>query len=311
MSFIAALLSGFMAIGPVATAVAQAQESSNPEEMAKELRQLRARLQQVRSALGEAAEFDRMSAEAISRARRILDGGEAPPPAEGAAPGLPDRSPRAEAAAPPRTPAAAAAAAAVRRRAAAAPEAAGTVRGKVVVPPGEPVAYVFVENIRGPATPGKVTIEQVRKQFVPSWAVIQRGKTIEFPNLDNIYHNVFSLSSGNSFDLGLYAAGSESKSHTFNEPGVVDIHCNIHPNMASSVLVVPNKFFTRVNANGTFELPGVPAGKRKIAAWAPGSKLSSDWVTIESGSSAEISLRLEPKSPGHTRKDGRPYGSYE
>jgi plastocyanin len=308
-SFIAALLSGFMAVGLAASAVAQAQEPSNPEEMAKEVRQLRARLQQVRSALGEAAEFDRMSAEAISRARRILDGGEAPPAAEGAAPGLPDRSSRPEAAAPARAPAAAAAA--VRRRAAAAVEATGSVRGKVVVPPGEPVAYVFVENIRGPSTPGKVTIEQVRKQFVPSWAVVQRGKTIEFPNLDNIYHNVFSLSSGNSFDLGLYAAGTESKSHTFNEPGVVDIHCNIHPNMASSVLVVPNKFFTRVNANGTFELPGVPAGKRKIAAWAPGSKLSSDWVTIDSGGSAEISLRLEPKSPGHTRKDGRPYGSYE
>lgn len=309
----AVLLSGFLsgavAIGPIAPAIAQTADPASPEEMAKELRQLRAKLQQVRAALAESADFDRMSAEAVTRARRLLDGGEAPAANESGAPSLPDRS---GGKADPAAKGVAVAGTAARRRAPApVVEATGSVKGKVVVPPGEPVAYVFVENIRGPATSGKVTIEQVRKQFVPSWAVVQRGKTIEFPNLDNIYHNVFSLSADNSFDLGLYAAGGEVKSHTFVEPGVVDIHCNIHPSMASSVLVVPNRFFTRVNANGTFELQGVPSGRRKIAAWAPGSKLSSDWVVLEGGGSAEISLRLEPKAPGHTRKDGRPYGSYE
>jgi plastocyanin len=201
----------------------------------------------------------------------------------------------------------------VRRRAAAAAavEATGTVRGKVTIPGDEPVAYVFVENIRGPAVPGKVVIEQVNKQFQPTWAVVQRGKTVSFPNLDNIYHNVFSLSSGNAFDLGLYASGGEVKSHMFSEPGVVDIHCNIHPNMATSVLVVPNRYFAKVKADGTFELAGVPSGKRKIAAWAPGSKLSSDWVEVPTGANVDVNLRLESKSPGHTRKDGRPYGSYE
>jgi plastocyanin len=277
-------------------------EAPDADEMRKELRQMRARMQQLKSALSEAAEFERMSTEALARAKRILDG-EAAAESTGA-PELPER------------PAAvresvAAKAAAVRRRAVPAPEPTGSVRGKVTVPSGEPVAYVFVESIRGPAMPGKVTIEQVRKQFVPSWAVVQRGKTVEFPNLDNIYHNVFSLSGTNSFDLGLYAAGEASKSHTFTEAGVVDVHCNIHPNMSASVLVVPNRYFTKVRADGTFELSGVPAGRRKIAVWAPGSKLSSDWVNIDPGATADISLRLESKSPGHTRKDGRPYGSYE
>jgi plastocyanin len=282
-----------------------ADSNNDVEEMRKELRQTRARMQQLKSALGEAAEYDRMSGEALNRARRILEG-ESVPAAEGRAPELPERgSGRAEAPAPK-------VAATPRRRAVApAPEALGTVRGKVELPADAPVAYVFVEDIRGPATPGKVVIEQVRKQFVPAWAVVQRGKTIEFPNLDNIYHNVFSLSAGNNFDLGLYSAGGEPKSHVFNDPGVVDIHCNIHPNMAASVLVVPNRYFVKVNGNGTFELSGIPAGKHKIAAWAPGSKLSSDWVVIESGGAAEVNLRLESKTASHTRKDGRPYGSYE
>src|SRR4029453_1575752 len=111
-------------------------------------------------------------------------------------------------------------------------------------------------------------------QFSPPWAVVQRGKTIAFPNLDNIYHNVFSLSSGNSFDLGLYSAGGAGQAPTFSEPGVVDIYCNIHPEMAASVLVVPNRYFVKVRQDGSFELPGVPSGRRKIAAWAPGASIS-------------------------------------
>jgi plastocyanin len=303
LPFVLLLLTGSLAMPAIARAQAPTSEPTDPEELKKELRQTKARLAQLRSALAEAQEFNRMSSDALLRAKRIMDG-EAVPATAGA-PDLPDRGGTRAEPAPNRT------VAAVRKRVAPQPEPTGAVRGKVTVPNGEPVAYVFVENIRGPAMPGKVTIEQVRKQFLPSWAVVQRGKTVEFPNLDNIYHNVFSLSSGNSFDLGLYASGEDAKAHTFTEAGVVDIHCNIHPNMAASVLVVPNRYFAKVRADGTFELTGVPSGKRKIAAWAPGSKLSSDWVEVDPGGTSEVSLRLESKSPSHTRKDGRPYGSYE
>jgi len=305
-AMIVALVPVFLAAAPRSMVLAQPPaEASEVEELRKENRQLKARLQQLRSALGEMAEFERISGEALARARRALDG-EAPPAAARTSE-VPGRSsPGAE-------PTASAAAASARPRAGATPPAptTGTVRGKVVVPADEPVAYVFVDNLRGPPVPGRVTIEQVRKQFTPPWAVVQRGKTIQFPNLDNVYHNVFSLSPGNGFDLGLYASGGDGKAHTFLEPGVVDVHCNIHPNMSASVLVVPNKYFAKVRPDGRFELTGVPSGRRKIAAWSPGSKVSSDWVELSPGGAAEVSLRLEAKASGHTRKDGRPYGAYE
>jgi len=187
----------------------------------------------------------------------------------------------------------------------------GEIRGKVAVPPGEPVAYVYVENVEDPAVHGKrVAIQQVGKKFVPAWAVVQRGTAIEFPNLDNIYHNVFSLSSGNSFDLGLYNSSAEAKGHTFNEPGAVDIYCNIHPQMAASALVVPNRHFAKVRPDGGFEIKGVPRGKRKVVAWAPGARLTSQWVELD-GETSEVSLKLEPKTLSHTNKQGHPYGSYE
>ena len=76
-------------------------------------------------------------------------------------------------------------------------DAVGTIRGKVAVPSGEPVAYVYVENVLAPAVKGQhKVIEQAGKKFVPNWAVVQRGTAIAFPNNDNIYHNVFSLSAG-------------------------------------------------------------------------------------------------------------------
>jgi len=278
----------------IAPEVGAQSDAADVEEMKKELRQLKARMQQLKSALEEAEELDRMRTAAIDRALRILEGDAAAMAAK--PPELPER-PVTSRAAPAPTP----------RRKPPAPrrDPTGTIRGSVEVPSGEPVAYVFVENVRGPAVRRKVTIEQVQKQFTPPWAVVQRGTTVDFPNLDNIYHNVFSLSPGNSFDLGLYAAGAEAKSHTFREAGGVDVYCNIHPNMASS------KHFAKVGADGTFRLEDVPSGRRKVAVWAPGSLLSSEWVELRPGGQAEVNLRLSPKGSGHTRKDGRPYGSYQ
>ena len=163
-----------------------------------------------------------------------------------------------------------------------------------------------------PAVKGQhKVIEQAGKKFVPNWAVVQRGTAIAFPNNDNIYHNVFSLSANNAFDLGLYNSGGEAKSHTFTEPGPVDVYCNIHPQMAASVLVVPNKHFAKVKADGSFELPGVPSGRRKVVAWAPGSRPSTQWVEVAAGASADVNMQLESKASGHKNKAGQAYGQYE
>ena len=272
---------------------------------ARSCARLKAQLQALRATLAEAAELDRQKAALFAKGAKL----------SGALP-VESYAPRAEAApAPDARPAA-------RSGGGGAPSlptkkekvasTTGVLRGKVQLPAGEPVAYVYVENVFAPAVRGeKVKIEQVRKQFVPSWAVIQRGTTVEFPNIDNIYHNVFSQSSGNSFDLGLYNCSSAAKTHTFNEPGSVDIFCNIHPQMAASVLVVPNRHFAKVKPNGEFEIADVPAGKRKVVAWAPGSRLHVQWVEVDAGGPVDIAFRLEPKSGGHKNKNGQLYGSYQ
>jgi plastocyanin len=302
----------------VKAASADNQPPSELEDMRRELHQLRAQVQLLRAALSETAELDFQKATAINRALKAVP----PLSAEPAAPARaapPPPPPPVAVAAPVPVPAAAASSGSRSsrrnsensRKNVEAAATAGTVRGKVSVPKGEPVAYVYVENVSAPAVKDQhVAIEQVGKRFSPPWAVVQRGTVISFPNRDNIYHNVFSLSSGNTFDLGLYSAG-ESKSHAFNEPGEVEIYCNIHPQMVASALVVPNRLFAKVKPDGTFEISGVPTGKRKLVAWAPSSRFATNWVDVESGDVAQVQFTLESKASGHKNKAGQQYGSYE
>ena len=283
--------------------------------MRREVRQLQAQVQGLRTAIAEAAEFDRQRATLLTKALKNLGSASSESKAEPA--------PRASA-----PPSACAAGRAARARGgdrerarAAAPAPAprppadvgGTIRGKVAVPAGEPVAYVYVENVLAPAVKGQhKVIEQAGKKFVPNWAVVQRGTAIAFPNNDNIYHNVFSLSANNAFDLGLYNSGGEAKSHTFTEPGPVDVYCNIHPQMAASVLVVPNKHFAKVKADGSFELArralGAPQGRRLGAGIAAGRPSGS---RSPPAPPPTLNLQLESKAAGHKNKAGQAYGQYE
>ncbi len=94
------------------------------------------------------------------------------------------------------------------------------------------------------------------------------GSTVDFPNQDPIFHNVFSVSSVRRFDLGKYPQG-HSKQVVFRKAGVVPVFCDIHPNMACFIIVLPNRAFTQPAADGTFALPDLPAGTYVIKVWHP------------------------------------------
>jgi len=305
-----AALAAALAVSFLLPRSTRAGDSSDVEDLRREVRALSAQLQALRTAVAEAAEFDRQRATLLTKALKNLPGAPEPTPV-----GKPEAAPTAKSEPPPARSVATAPVRHEARRPAPPPPAEpvlGTIRGRVSIPGGEPVTYVYVENILAPAIRGqRKVIEQSGKKFAPNWAVVQRGTAIEFPNRDNIYHNVFSLTPGNAFDLGLYNSDGEPKAHTFTEAGPVDIYCNIHPQMAASVLVVPNKHYAKVKPDGSFEVSGVPAGRRKLVAWAPGSKTTAEWVEVAGGEVAAVNLKLESKSSGHKNKTGQAYGSYE
>jgi plastocyanin len=188
-----------------------------------------------------------------------------------------------------------------------------TIEGTVKVSGGDAEAvYVYVDNVKGSPVRGKtVQIKQEGKAFTPDYAVVQVGTQIDFPNADSIFHNVFSQSPRNSFDLGAYRAGPAPKKVTMTSPGVVDVQCNMHESMRAEVLVVPNKLYTKVRPDGTFRLEGVPTGSRRVVAWGPNLKASRQTVDLgASGARADFAVEFTgPKVLPN--KLGQPYGSYK
>jgi plastocyanin len=186
------------------------------------------------------------------------------------------------------------------------------VEGKVSVSGGEMGdIYVYVENAKVPAVKGKtIEIRQEGKQFVPRVAVVPAGTNVVFPNYDSIYHNVFSTSARNSFDLGSYRAGDKPRAVTLTSPGVVEIFCNMHQKMSANVLVVPNALYTKVRPDGTFRLEGVPVGQRRIVAWSPQAKPVQQRIELTS-SGAQVAFALaRQEAAAHANKLGQAYGSY-
>jgi plastocyanin len=190
--------------------------------------------------------------------------------------------------------------------------ASGTISGRVRLPKDAGEAYVYLEGTRGPSAHGKVfEIKQKEKQFLPRVAVVPVGTRLSFPNMDAVFHNVFSKSPGNAFDLGGIKAGEKPGSVVVSQPGHVEIFCNIHSKMRADVLVVPSGYYAKVRPDGSFELPSVPIGSRKLVLWGPALKPASQRVDVTpGGASVSFAAELEPTRP-HTNKLGQPYGSYD
>jgi plastocyanin len=144
---------------------------------------------------------------------------------------------------------------------------------------------------QAPATPLVVTMEQANRRFSPEMLVIQAGSKVSFPNNDPIFHNVFSLSGPKMFDLGNYPKG-DTRLVMFPEPGIVYVNCHLHPNMTATIVVAPNKWNTRADREGRFDLADVPPGKYTIVAWHKAAGFLRQTVTVEPGRSERVEFLM-------------------
>ena len=135
-------------------------------------------------------------------------------------------------------------------------------------------------------------MDQRNERFVPHVLAIVAGTTVDFPNNDHTYHNVFSLSKTKSFDLGRYAAG-RSKSVRFDRPGIVRVFCDIHSQMSAYILVFAHRYFTVTDDEGRFRLENVPPGTYNVTVWNESASQDSRRVVVpESGGDVEVDFAL-------------------
>ena len=162
--------------------------------------------------------------------------------------------------------------------------------------PDQRVAVVYLESAPRGAFEDRpaqtVVLDQKNENFVPHILAITTGTSVEFLNSDRTYHNVFSLSKANSFDLGRYPPG-RAKSVRFDHPGIVRVFCEIHSHMNAFILVFAHRHFAVTGAQGEYHIEGVPPGTYTVSVWHPTFTAKSESVRIpEQGGEVEASFVL-------------------
>ena len=153
-------------------------------------------------------------------------------------------------------------------------------------------AVVFLRGRVGePHGPAQVRLAQRDTAFTPAVVVVSVGSTVEFPNEDPFFHNVFSYSSPQRFDLGRYPGG-ESKAVRFDEPGIVRVYCEVHETMRSAVIVTENPYHVIIDGDGVFTMRGVPEGRWQLEVWHPDLRGSVVEVTVEAGHTTPVTISL-------------------
>jgi plastocyanin len=165
------------------------------------------------------------------------------------------------------------------------------VRGQL----GDAVVYVdripaHAESALAARPAERPRMAQKDQTFVPRVIAVATGTRVEFPNLDAIYHNVFSLSPAQRFDLGKYPRGG-SREVAFRKPGLVNVFCDIHSDMEGFILILPHHAFTRPKDNGEFALGDLPRGRYTLKAWHP--DLGEASAEVDVPAQGTVASRLE------------------
>ena len=149
------------------------------------------------------------------------------------------------------------------------------------------------------------------KMLVPHVLAVPVGSTVDFPNDDPISHNLFSLSPANGFDLGLYRRGS-GKSHKFETPGIVNVYCNVHPNMSAVIHVMATPYYTFADASGNYGFSEIPPGRYKLFAWNEQGGTTESAVEVSTSGlvSGNLTVTLDSRNyrtVQHMNKEGKSY----
>ena len=158
------------------------------------------------------------------------------------------------------------------------------------------IVYVSGRTPSSPPPPMRARVPQRDEQFLPRVTVVTTGSSVEFPNEDPFFHNVFSLSKAAQFDLRRYPSGS-SRTEIFTKPGIVKVFCHLHAQMTALIMVLDHPWFVIPSDDGTFTLTGVPAGELSIVAWHERIGERRERVRVTTGETTRLSFTLPVLEP--------------
>jgi plastocyanin len=153
-----------------------------------------------------------------------------------------------------------------------------------------PLAVVYLDGpFPQPASLPTKEVTQKDLTFIPSLLPVRVGTTVEFPNLDDTYHNIFSYSPAKRFDLGRYRQDERPiPMQVFDKPGLVILRCDIHEHMRGLILVLNTPHFVMTDTTGRFRLDGLPAGHYTLKAWIDSRTTREKPVDLKSGQTLHV-----------------------
>jgi plastocyanin len=157
--------------------------------------------------------------------------------------------------------------------------------------PENVVVYIVVEGSNVPVGEGEASILQRDRTIIPRTIAIRTGTRIDFPNSDQVFHNLFSLSGTRPFNLGRYAPG-DTRSAKFERPGIVRMFCDIHSEMTGTIVVLDTPYFTQPDADGSYRIRDVPEGRHRLVAWHESAGTISTEIEVKGNRSTRADLRL-------------------
>jgi plastocyanin len=157
--------------------------------------------------------------------------------------------------------------------------------------PEAAVVYLRGPTVAPAARAGVARIVQRNRTILPHVTAVQVGTRVEFPNDDDVFHNLFSLSAAHRFNLGRYPPG-ESRSELFERAGVVRLFCDIHSEMGGVILVLDTPYFTSPEADGRFRIAGVPPGEYTAIVWHELAGTDSTRVVVRDGAETTVDFVL-------------------
>jgi plastocyanin len=155
-----------------------------------------------------------------------------------------------------------------------------------------PLAVVYLEG-SFPRRNSTAETQMLQKDltFAPTLLPVQTGTRVAFPNLDDTYHNIFSLSPAKRFDLGRYRPEETPiPSVVFDVPGLVTVRCDIHEHMRALILVLDTPYFTMSDPDGRFRLSGLPSGRHTLKAWLSSKTTLERPVELTRGATLRVNV---------------------
>lgn len=159
-----------------------------------------------------------------------------------------------------------------------------------VAPTNPPIAVVYLAGDFAGKNNAKSSAQMTQKNitFEPDLLAIQVGTAVDFPNLDDTYHNVFSYSKLKRFDLGRYRKDEKPATVVFDKPGAVTVHCEIHDRMRGTILVLETPYFKKSDTAGRYRVEHLPAGRYTLKAWISDNDIRERSVDLKNGQTLHV-----------------------